>query len=160
MKKKSKALEDAEQNLLLAQKELDVQREKDGVSSLNDFRNENKNKNSFVFILITLATSFLYFWLNDEIITQYPDAGVHAIVTLHKAAAVLVFMLLTEVLLIFLEKFKDNYMSRYGDSNKFLTLDKINDFYNAKPETRLWLRYAYFALRFYCAISLASGNLI
>lgn len=159
--KKSKDLENAEDNFLLAQKELEVARQKEyGVSSLDDFRNENKTKDTFVFALITIAVSVLYFWLNDVILVLYPDAGVHAIVTLHKAAAVLVFMLLTELSLIGLEKIKDNYLSRYGDSNKFLLLDKINDFYNAKPETRLWLKFAYFALRFYCAISLAGGNLI
>ncbi len=129
--------------------------------SLADFRQDKSRQNTFLFMmmLLSLFTALLYVGLNEYILIHYPDAGVHGLVTLHKGLAVGIFMLFTEIFLIALERWKDNYMARYSDE-RFPLLDKINDFYAAKPSTRLWLKFAYFALRFYCATLLASGNLI
>lgn len=130
------------------------------VNPLDDYRSGNKSRLIGVYLLGVSFLSIVYFYANNLILYYYPDAGVHAFVTLHKVLSVAFFMMAIELLLIGTEKLKDNYLTRYGDSSNFLLLDKVKDFANTTPQTRLWLRYAYFALRFYCAITLASGNLI
>lgn len=127
---------------------------------LDDYRSGNKSRLISVYTVGVLLLSFIYFYANNVILYYYPDAGVHAFVTLHKVLAVSFLMMVIELLLIGIEKLKDNYLTRYGDSSNFQLLDKVKDFANTTPQTRLWLRFAYFALRFFCAITLASGNLI
>jgi hypothetical protein len=127
---------------------------------LDDYRSGNKSRLISVYTVGVLILSFVYFYANNVILYYYPDAGVHAFVTLHKVLAVSFLMMIIELLLIGIEKLKDNYLTRYGDSSNFQLLDKVKDFANTNPQTRLWLRFAYFALRFFCAITLASGNLI
>jgi hypothetical protein len=127
---------------------------------LDDYRSGNKSRLISVYTVGVLILSFVYFYANNVILYYYPDAGVHAFVTLHKVLAVSFLMMIIELLLIGIEKLKDNYLTRYGDASNFQLLDKVKDFANTNPQTRLWLRFAYFALRFFCAITLASGNLI
>lgn len=132
----------------------------DNTNPLDDYRSGNKSRLILVYTVGIALLSFIYFYANNVILYYYPDAGVHAFVTLHKVLAVSFLMMVIELLLIGIESLKDNYLTRYGDSSNFQLLDKVKDFANTNPQTRLWLRFAYFALRFYCAITLASGNLI
>ncbi len=152
-------IKNAQENLELAKRELAVALGTEH-PKLDDFRSGSKTKMISIFALIGLCITCIYCYLNDAILAMYPDAGVHALVTIHKVFAVILFLSFIEIWLAITEKLKDNYLSRYGDSKQFLMIDKIQDFYNAKPEHRLWIRFAYFALRFFCAITLASGNLI
>lgn len=127
---------------------------------LDDFRQESSSKNAWYFGLITLVISFLYLKLGLFLKENYPDAGIHDLVTMHKVLSVVVFLFVIELVLMLIGSIRDSFLSRYGNPKKYLFLDIVKDFHNSSPNTRLWLRFSYFALRFFAACLLASGNLI
>lgn len=128
--------------------------------NLEEFRQESKTANGFWFVGISVLMAFLYWRFGVAIQEAIPEAGTHSLTTIIKAFSVLMFMFIIELFLMGLGSIKDNYLHRYADAKQHLTIDIIKDFYNASPNTRLWLRFAYFALRFYACVQLATGNLV
>ncbi len=154
----NKALSDAN-SIVLDGEELPVQKaEKE--DDLGEFRQESSSKNAWWFGSITVLITYLYLRLGVFLKEKYPDAGIHDWVTVHKILSVAVFLFIIELVLMLMGSIRDSFLTRYGNPNKFLSLDIVKDFHNSSPSTRLWLRFSYFALRFFSACLLASGNLI
>ena len=127
---------------------------------LTEYRQESTKSNNWWFTGIALLFSFLYLRFGVWIKEEYPDAGIHDWATVHKLFSVIVYLFIIEIALFAMSAIRDNYLYRYGDAKRYISLDVIKDFYETNPQNRLWLRFAYFGLRFLGAVLLASGNLV
>lgn len=153
-----KALRDA--NEIVLDGEVQPSVKADTEDNLDDFRQESSSKNAWWFGSITVLITYLYLRFGVFLKERYPDAGIHDWVTVHKVLSVAVFLFIIELVLMLMGSIRDSFLTRYGNPNKYLSLDIVKDFHNSSPSTRLWLRFSYFALRFFSACLLASGNLI
>lgn len=153
-----KALKDANEIVLDGEVQPSVKASLE--DNLDDFRQESSSKNAWWFGSITVLITYLYLRLGVFLKEHYPDAGIHDWVTVHKVLSVAVFLFIIELVLMLMGSIRDSFLTRYGNPNKYLSLDIVKDFHNSSPSTRLWLRFSYFALRFFSACLLASGNLI
>lgn len=149
-----------EAKLIVLEGEVAMSSESTYEENLDEFRQESKTANGWYFMLISIVMGVLYWRFGVAIQEAIPEAGTHSLTTIIKAFSVMMFMLIIELFLMGLGSIKDNYLHRYADTKQHLTIDIIKDFYNASPNTRLWLRFAYFALRFYACVQLATGNLV
>lgn len=153
-----KALKDA--NDIILDGEVQLSTKANLEDNLDDFRQESSSRNAWWFGSITVLITYLYLRLGVFLKENYPDAGIHDWVTVHKVLSVAVFLFIIELVLMLMGSIRDSFLTRYGNPNKYLSLDIVKDFHNSSPNTRLWLRFSYYALRFFSACLLASGNLI